>query len=368
MHNSYDVVVLGAGINGCAIARALASKGKSVLVLDKGKIGCGASSHSSRLIHGGLRYLEQLDFPLVYEALHDRQLLLERYGDLVELVPFYLPVYEYSERPAWMIRTGLWFYDLLSRFAAPHKRIGLEAFTTLFPRIKAERLRAVYCYYDGKTDDLALTQRIAAEAQAYGVQIRQGCEVEGIETQEESFILHLDNASVRTSTLINATGAWIDEVNGTFSLPSRYHITKVSGIHLVLEGLLVAHPLFLQTGGKRIFFMIPEPQNRQTLIGTTERVEEGPCDEVAVDEADVEYLINEANRYFQTPICREDVQRVFIGVRPLIYSKKDPTDLSREYKLDLHKMGKKTLMHVYGGKITTFWSLSQHAARTLENN
>ncbi len=360
MQSQYDVVVLGAGINGLASAKALAEKGMQVLVLEKNHIAAGASSHSSRLIHGGLRYLEHYEFALVKEALHDQKYLLDNYSDLVELRPFYLPVYEDSKRPLWLIRFGLWFYTMLARHGQKATRISKEAFLHQFTKIKAQKLRAVFRYYDGKTDDEALTRRIALEAQEAGVEIREGTQVQSLYVGEEKISIDVDNHRLECELLINATGAWIDEVNAKYGLESSYRIEKLSGIHLVIDRVLVPDPLILETSTNRIIFIIPEADT--TLIGTTERSEEGRTDAIKVNNDDIEYLLQESNRYLKKELRRTDIKEVFIGTRPIIKSSKDPSQMSREYRLDLHQTGKSRVLHIYGGKLTTFVSLAKKVA------
>ena len=363
MQNRYDVVVLGAGINGSAIAKAFAQEGKSVMVLEKNHIGAGASSHSSRLIHGGLRYLENFEFSLVREALHDRQYLLESYPNLVKLRHFYLPVYENSRRPAWMIRLGLWLYSLFARNVQKAQKVPNTLFLKKFNAIKAEGLKAVFTYSDAKTDDEALTRRIADEAKAFGAEIVEHAAIKRLTIDDEKIAIELDGRSIRTSLLINATGAWVDEVNARFGLPSSYTIEKLSGIHLVIDRVLVPDPLFLETASKRIFFIIPEKET--TLIGTTERSEAGEVDKIKVNNEDIDYLLRESNVYLKKTLTRKDVKEVFIGTRPIIKSAKDPTRMSREYKLDLHRIGQNKVLHVYGGKLTTFPSLAKRVVKVL---
>jgi glycerol-3-phosphate dehydrogenase len=364
MKNRYDAVILGAGINGAAIAGELAKEGKSVLVLEKGSIGSGASSHSSRLIHGGLRYLENMEFSLVKEALHDRGHLLQTYPDLVELRPFYLPVYENSRRPSWMIRLGLWLYGFFANHAPKAQEVEKETFLQKFGAIKGEGLRAVFRYYDGKTEDLALTRKIAEEAKENGADIVEHAEIRSLEVDDEKIAIETGGQKVETRLLVNATGAWVDEVNARFKLPSNYTIEKISGIHLVIGRVLVPEPLFLETASRRIFFIIPEAQT--TLIGTTERVETCETDAIRVNNEDIEYLLRESSAYLKKPLRREDIKEVFIGTRPIIKSAKDPTRMSREYKLDLHILGKSRVLHVYGGKLTTFPSLAKKVAEILK--
>ena len=150
-------------------------------------------------------------------------------------------------------------------------------------------------------------------------------------------------------------------------MPANYRIRKVSGIHIFLDGLLTPDPMFMQTRDRRIFFIIPEPENGQTLIGTTEREEQAPVDAVEVQEADVVYLLNEVNAYLvrNARIRREDVRKVVLGIRPLVARRADPTDLSRDYRLDLHRKSETRLLHVFGGKLTTYLSLARKVAEVL---
>ncbi|EDZ62186.1 FAD dependent oxidoreductase [Sulfurimonas gotlandica GD1] len=363
MHIKYDVVILGAGINGIAIAKALALEEKKVLVIEKNHIASGASSHSSRLIHGGLRYLEHFEFSLVREALNDQQYLLETYPDLVKLRHFYLPIYKNSKRPVWMIRLGLWLYSFFAKHEHKAVEVKKKDFLDKFKSIKEKNLKAVFKYFDGKTDDYALTQQIAQEAKVQGVEILEETELKTVLIDDEIIKIETSDGYVETNLIINATGAWIDEINAKFNLPSSYSIEKLSGIHLVIDRVLTPEPLILETASKRIFFIIPEINT--TIIGTTERSEDSNVDDIKIDDEDVEYLLRESNRYLKSELNRDDIKEVYIGTRPIIKSHKDPTMMSREYKLDLHHIGKNRVMHVYGGKLTTFPSLARRAVEIL---
>ncbi|HQS65723.1 MAG TPA: FAD-dependent oxidoreductase [Sulfuricurvum sp.] len=361
----YDIIIIGAGINGCAIAREASKLGKRVAVIDKQTIGSGASSRSSRLIHGGLRYLEHGDFALVKEALYDRSRLIAAYPDLVVLRPFTLPVYAGVGRPWWIIKAGLYLYDLFSRFIAPHHVMSMEIFTSSFPALKTKGLRKIFTYYDAKTNDLLLTQTVAQEAQELGTVFFENTTLHEIKHHENTFELLCGDRHLETPILINATGPWIDEINHRFNLPSRYKISKISGIHIVIDGLLTPEPVFLQTDHHRIFFIIPENKANQTVIGTTERRETSETDEVHINEEDINYLLTHTNHFLTTPLKREDVIDSYIGVRPLIESKKSMVKTSREYQLDLHDFGQTQLLHVFGGKLTTHSSLAQKAINLL---
>lgn len=364
--STYDVIVLGAGINGCGIAQVLSERGQKVLVLDKGEIGGGTSSKSSRLIHGGLRYLETMRFGLVREALQDRLELLRRYPDLVMMRPFFLPIYKTSPRPAWMLWVGVKLYDILAGRKNKYRSgfVKKDVFAKEFGALKQDGVLQVLKYYDGKTNDWDLTRRVADDATALGCEFQEN--VGGVEVSwdVDGFVVGFGGEVCRSLRLVNATGPWIDEVVARYGWPARFQIRKISGIHIFVNGLLTPEPMFLQTGGKRIFFIIPEPDKGQTMIGTTEREEGVDIDAVVVQDEDVDYLLREVNAYLkpERQVQKSDVKEASIGVRPLVANRDDPTDLSREYELDLHVKGDTKLLHVFGGKLTTYLSLSRHAA------
>lgn len=364
-----DVIILGAGINGSGIAREMAIGGKTVTVIDKSTIGSGTSSKSSRLIHGGLRYLETFQFKLVHEALMDRQELLRLYPDLVKMKSFYIPIYKPSPRPAWMIWFGLKFYDLLSSRRRQHQSriVNRKKFSVHAASFKNDGLKAVFHYYDAKTNDLKLTLRVAQDAIESGANFYQNTHISSIVNEKDSFTVRTSQGDFTAPTLINATGPWIDEVNSKFELPAKFSIRKISGIHIVLEGLLTQDLMFMQTKEKRIFFVIPEPTNNQTIIGTTEREETVSIDEVTICEEDIEYLIKNINNYLKPgfQILRQNVKNAYLGVRPLVAEADNPTNLSREYELDIHKFGDATLLHVFGGKLTTYLSLARKVNKKL---
>lgn len=366
-----DVIILGAGINGCGIARELALSGKTITVIDKSTIGSGTSSKSSRLIHGGLRYLETLQFKLVHEALMDRQELLRIYPNLVKMRSFYIPIYKPSLRPAWMIWFGLKFYDLLSgKNKQHHSRVlPRKQFDVHAASFKQEGLKAVFHYYDAKTNDLQLTQRVAQDAIESGATFYENTYTSAITNNNDCFTVRTSQGDFTAPILINATGPWIDEVISKFEFPAKFSIRKISGIHIILDGLLTQDLMFMQTKQKRIFFVISEPENNQTLIGTTEREETDLIDNIFVQEEDILYLIENINNYLKPgfQILRQNVKDAFIGVRALVAEAENPTNLSREYELDKHTFGNTTLLHIFGGKLTTYLSLARKVRKTIFN-
>ncbi|MDP6040921.1 MAG: FAD-dependent oxidoreductase, partial [Candidatus Latescibacteria bacterium] len=301
--------------------------------------------------------------------LSDRLELLGRYPELVSMRPFYLPIYRTSPRPVWMLWTGIKVYDALAGRHNVYRsgRVSRKQFAREFSALKQNGVRAVLRYYDGKTNDLALTKRVAKDAEEMGCVFCEGVDVRDVGWDERGFVVTVGDQVFKSLRLVNATGPWIDEVTDRYNLPAEFQIRKVSGIHVFVDGLLTPDPMFLQTGGKRIFFIIPEPENGQTMIGTTEREETVSIDEVTVQEEDVDYLIREVNQYLVSDrqIQQVDIKGAIVGVRPLVAKKADPTDLSREYELDLHSRGETQLLNVFGGKLTTYLSLSRQVAQML---
>ncbi|MBC8214477.1 MAG: FAD-dependent oxidoreductase [Candidatus Marinimicrobia bacterium] len=369
-YSQYDVIIIGAGINGCGIAKEFSIRGKKVLVLEKNTIASGTSSKSSRLIHGGLRYLETFQFGLVREALLDRQQLLIEYPNLIKMKPFYLPIYKTSPRSALIVWLGLKLYDIL---AGKHRHfhskiISRKEFCKKTTVLKQSELTAVFRYYDAKTNDRKLTQNVAEDAKKMGCKFIENSEIISIQQDNKIITINTKQNEFTSKVLINATGPWIDEVNKKYHLFAHYHIRKISGIHIVIDGILVPDCMFMQTERKQIFFIIPEIENNQTIIGTTEREESSLCDEIKVSEEDVQYLISHLNFYLQPQhkISRHEIKKTFIGIRPLIANKKNLTDLTREYRFDLIQKKKTKLLHIFGGKLTTHPSLAQKVIKILK--
>ena len=301
LQSSFNAIILGGGINGCGIARELGFRGKRALIVEKATIGSGTSSKSPRLIHGGLRYLKTFQFQLVRESLKDREELLKLYPHLVQMKLFYFPCYKQNSRTPFLIWMGLKLYDMFSGRSSeyPSKTISLEDFGQLIPSLKQDGLRKVFQYYDAKTNDLKLTKQVAKDAQLFGATIHENTQIKNIYWVNNQFTLETDHETFFSQILINATEPWIDEVNKKYSFPAQYHIRKISGIHLMIKRLLTNYIMFMQTHGKRIFFIIPEPEENRTMIGTTEREENCPTDDVIINSKDINYMINNINYYLK---------------------------------------------------------------------
>jgi len=260
-------------------------------------------------------------------------------------------------------------YDVLSGGDRQyHSRvISRNNFPIHAASFSTDNLAGVFHYYDAKTNDQKLTQRVAEDAQNNGASFYENTTIESIEQKDSGYVVKSNSETFESPILINATGPWIDEVNQRFSLPAKFNIRKISGIHITLDGLLTQDLMFMQTKEKRIFFVIPEREHNQTIIGTTEREEFAPIDNIKINEEDIEYLLANINNYLKPgfKLLRKNVKDSWIGVRPLIAEADNPTNLTREYELDLHKLGEVKLLHVFGGKLTTYLSLARKVRKVL---
>jgi len=361
-HTYFDIIILGAGINGCAIANTFSQDGKKVLVIDKSTIASGTSSKSSRLIHGGLRYLENFEFSLVKESLKDRNNLVEKYPNLVKMNKFYLPVYKNNKRSSFIIRVGLKLYDLLSwNKNYTSGIINRKNSDEKFKYLRKDNLKSILYYHDAVTDDKKLTKVISEEAKSAGAVFLENYAINTIDKSKE--IINIDNAYT-TKLLVNATGPWINEVIDKYNLNSDYKINKVSGIHIEIDKLLVSSPMILEAENNRIFFVIPNVKN--TIIGTTERAEDCKCDNVDINDEDVKYLLNYINKYFNININRSNIINKWIGIRPLIESKNNLSKISRDYIIDIHNYNTLKVVNIFGGKLTTFNSLSKKVKQKIK--
>lgn len=359
MLKKYDAIILGAGINGCAIANILSQNNKSVLVIDKANIASGTSSKSSRLIHGGLRYLENFEFNLVKKSLKDRNRLVEKYPSLVQMKKFYLPIHKNSKRNPFVIRLGLKIYDYLSGDKKYFSgKVSEEEFKRVSSQFIIEGNKKVYYYYDAVTNDKELTKLIAEESKLSGTEYLENYFVQNVQINKEIVI---DDKYI-TNLLINVTGPWINEVCSAYDFKTSYSINKVSGIHIEIDQKLSEEPMILQAEKNRIFFVIPNGSN--TIIGTTERAENELCDNIQVKQDDVEYLENLIRKYFD--IDNYKIINQWIGIRPLIESKDNLSKVSRDYILEVKRLDKNMVLNVFGGKLTTFHSLSQKVFNTLK--
>jgi len=373
----FDLAVIGAGINGAGIARDAALRGLKVIVFDKDDMCSGCSAISSRLVHGGLRYLEYGEIPLVYESLHERRYLRLTAPHLVEPLRICIPIYAGARRGPLLIRMGMLAYDVLSlRKTVPnHQMLSSAELQAEEPGLEAEGLRAAARYYDAQ---VAFAERLVLEnllaARSAGAEIRTHCEVTGIRVEEgavESIncVDHAGNSdSVQVNAIINAAGPWVDRVLDVAPSPSKRLIGGTKGSHIIVGKFDGApHDAFYVEAAAdgRPFFIIP--WNDQYLIGTTDIRYEEDLDYIRASGAEVDYLLAETNRVFpRAALTRADIHYAYAGVRPLPYQKKGPESaITRRHIIKSNKEIARGLLSIIGGKLTTYRSLAEQAVDKL---
>jgi glycerol-3-phosphate dehydrogenase len=362
----YDLVVIGGGITGAGIARDAALRGVKVALFEKADFAAGTSSKSSKLIHGGLRYLEHGEIRLVFESVSERRVQTRVAPHLVRPLPFLVPIYD-GVRPGFEImNVGLWLYDSLALFRSPklHKAYrGVKAALKIEPQLRAEGLRGVLEYYDCATDDARLVLENAIDAIALGAECHTYTEVLRFERDGNRRITGVavrdrltgKSWSVQARAVILAAGAWTDEMIARFELPERKLLRPTKGVHIVLprERLPLARAITLISPvDGRVMFAIP--WRERTVLGTTDTDYDGPADDVAADASDVRYLVNSGNGYFPgANLTTDDVIATWAGLRPLIAAPPDvdESSVSREHEVFTRKDG---LVIIAGGKLTTY--------------
>ena len=367
-----DVLIVGGGINGCGIARDLAGRGWRVLLCEKDDLAAHTSSSSTKLIHGGLRYLEHHEFALVRKALQEREVLLRSAPHIMWPLRFVMP-HDPSMRPAWMVRIGLFLYDHLARREVlPGSRaIDLRTHAAGVP-LKPQFERG-FVYSDGWVDDARLVVLNAIDARAKGAEVLTRTPCLHMQRDEHGWTAVLagpaGRRTVRTRAVVNAAGPWAESFLRGVARPARgealatRHLRLVKGSHIVVPRLFTHdHAYIFQNPDKRIIFAIPY-EDAFTLIGTTDIELTGDDPGAAHIGADeIDYLCTQASRYFEKPVAPADVAWSYSGVRPLLDDASgDPSAVTRDYMLESNTAAA-PLLSVWGGKITTFRKLSEDAA------
>lgn len=366
---NYDVVVIGGGIHGVGVAQAAAAAGHSVLLLERQALAAGTSSRSSKLIHGGLRYLESAQFGLVRESLREREILLRNAPDLVRRVSFYVPVYATTRRRPWMIRAGLSLYALLgglsrdARFEKlrPSGWPGLDGLDT-------RDLRAVFRYTDAQTDDTLLTRAVMHSAQALGAELRCPANFLSAARHGEYFDVHyLDGAAqcrCRAQTLVNAAGPWVNPVLRRVSpRPPMLAVELVQGAHIILARETRRGIYYVEAprDGRAVFVM---PWQGKTLVGTTETVFHGDPGEARPLAQEIDYLQTSWRHYF--PPGDDAVLGSFAGLRVLPRAGGPVFRRSRETVLYPDDPERPGLVTIYGGKLTGYRATALKVLRLLQ--
>ena len=359
--NKYDVVVAGGGIHGAGVAQAAAAAGYSVLLLEQTAIAAGTSSRSSKLIHGGLRYLESFQFGLVRQSLHERSLMLKLAPDLVRLVPFHIPVYKTTRRRPWQIHAGLSLYSILGGLGADNRfeRLSLRQWDNP-DEIDTHGLQAVFRYYDGQTDDAALTRAVVKSAETLGARI--ACPARLVSAQIEQQAVHIQYVEqgqvteCRSSVLVNATGPWVNHVlQSLIPAQSTFPMELVRGTHIRVEGLIHSANWYLEApqDGRAVFAM---PREGCILIGTTESIYKGDPANVAPTDQEQQYLLNILAHYFpyyrNSKKCR--ILSAYAGLRVLPAGTQTAFQRSRETLLLADNQSCPRVISVYGGKLTNW--------------
>jgi len=376
----FDLIVIGAGINGVAIARDAAMRGLSVLVLEKDDIASGTTSWSTRLIHGGLRYLEHAELGLVRESLHERERLLRNAPHLVQPLGLLLPIYEGARRGPILIRAGMTLYDVLAfdKSLDHHHMLKRNAAIRAVPTINIEGLRGAALYYDAQ---VVYAERLAVEnalsAAEHGAVVvtharvtrllSEGAVVRGVEFHDE-----VDEAMVRVQgrAVVNVAGPWVDQLlrEAPGGSVARRLIGGTKGSHLVVDQLDVLHDraLYFEANDGRPIFVVP--WNGFHLIGTTDLRFDGDLDNVKISEAEIDYLLKETSALLPgSRIARERIRYSYSGIRPLPYHPDGaPGEVTRKHIIVDHTPNMRGLFSIVGGKLTTHRALAQGAVDRVQ--
>ncbi len=363
----YDVCVIGGGIHGVGVAQAAAAAGYTVALLEKSRLAEGTSSRSSKLIHGGLRYLEQLEISLVWESLRERELLFRIAPDLVKRQKFYIPVYDRTSRKPWVMKIGLLMYAVLS---GGHKNCWFKT----VPRsdwdsldgINQAGLKCVLQYWDGQTDDAALTRAIMQSAQDLGADLffpaRFVSAEIGRDEVEVFFQFGSDSFSTRANVVVNAAGAGVNEVLNHFTPKvAQLAVENIQGTHIELPGIITQGCYYVEAKDKRVVFVMP--WNERTLVGTTEVKFEGNPDEVTPLDSEVRYLSETYETHF--PDRDHSIINQWAGLRVLPVATGAAFKRSRETMLPVDDQSRPRLLSIYGGKLTGYRATAEKVMKIL---
>jgi glycerol-3-phosphate dehydrogenase len=369
---TYDIAIIGGGVNGCGIARDAAGRGLSVFLCEKDDLASATSSASTKLVHGGLRYLEHYEFRLVREALIERETLLRMAPHIIWPLRFVLPHHK-GLRPAWLIRLGLFLYDHLGgrKILPPTRSLDLKRDPAGAP-LKADYVKA-FEYSDCWVEDSRLVVLNARDAADRGAVVRTRTHCSRAERQGSQWLLTLEDErgetrEIKARSLINATGPWVSSfLTESLRMNAADRVRMVKGSHIILRRLFDHDRCYIfQNSDGRIVFAIPYEQDF-TLIGTTDEDFEGDPAKAEISERETDYLITALSDYLATPIRREDIVASYSGVRPLYDDGASAAqEATRDYVLKLEGAeGEAPLLNVFGGKITTYRRLAEAALEKL---
>jgi glycerol-3-phosphate dehydrogenase len=374
----FDVLVVGGGITGVGVALDAATRGLRTALVDRGDFAAGTSSKSSKLVHGGLRYLQQKEIRLVYEALAERQVLRKTAPHLVKVLPFLLPVFTKDgllpRRLARLLGTTMWMYDFTGglRIGKVHKRITNDQALEYMPTLPRERLAGSYVYYDAQADDARLTLAVARTAADHGAMLANYAGVVGLLKDDDGrvrgarVVADGNEIDVRANVVVNATGVWSDQVRGFDEGTHPHSIRPAKGVHITVPWSLVQNSIAV---------VVPVPKDRRsvfvvpwgdfTYIGTTDTDYDGPLDDPQCTPDDIQYLLRAINFSVTTTITEDDIVGTWAGLRPLVAAAKSErtSDLSRRHSVTTARSG---LITVTGGKLTTYRRMAADTVDAVE--
>jgi glycerol-3-phosphate dehydrogenase len=370
---TFDVLVIGGGATGAGVALDAATRGLRTALVERADFATGTSSKSSKLIHGGIRYLAQGDVSLVYQALMERRRLLRNAPHLVRILGFMLPIYRKGGLIPRLFARGfglvLWFYDLTggALVVGRHRRLTRDEAVAKMPTLKSDQIVSAYLYYDARVDDARLTLAIARTAADHGAAVANYCRVTGIrkdgagKAAGATVDTGAGTVDISARVVVNAAGVWVDDVGRIDTGPGHEMMRPARGVHMVVPSSLVRNEVavILPAGtGPGSVFAIPWHEGGLTYIGTTDTDYGGDMDHMVVDAGDVDILLSHLNPNVQSPLSSADVVGTWAGVRPLLKgAKSDKTaDLSRHHKITRWPSD---VVSVTGGKLTTYRRMAQ---------
>ena len=365
MSKVFDLFIIGGGINGAGLARDAAGRGLSVCLADKGEIGGATSSWSTKLIHGGLRYLENYEFKLVRDSLKEREIIYKIAKPISKPIPFIIP-YVDKIRPAWLIKMGLFLYDNLGGKTIIPKSNTLDISKKL-PNILKKKYKTGFQYFDVQIDDKKLTKLNIKSAKKYKAKVLEYNKVKKAEIDGNEWVIHLQKGEkIKSKILINASGPWINEtLKKNIKIKSKNKIRLVKGSHIITKKLYKKDVAFtFQNTDKRIIFVIPY-KKKFSLIGTTEIEVKSP-ENKEISKKEIQYLIRSVNNYLEKQISTKDIVDSYSGIRPLIEDFNQASKVTRDYIFDLNIIKKLPLLSIYGGKLTTYRKLAENVLLDLE--
>ncbi len=365
MKDIFDLLIIGGGINGASIARDASLRGLNVCIVEQKKLASGASSNSSKLAHGGLRYLEQFEFSMVKKTLKERDILLATAPKYVKPLEFIYPVYKFSKRPFWKIKIGLKIYSLLSKSSIlpDYKILKPDSIIKKCPQIKDAFLIGGASYYDGQLNDKEMVLANIKEAQNYKTEVHENTKVisfikENGKTTGVNIIKKNKEYKLYSKCIINTTGPWTNTIAALDNKTNSNLVTPTKGVHIVLPNIGLNQALILETPqDSRIFFLIP--WNNKTLVGTTDTPFTGHPDNLNASQEDLRYLLKAANYYLKNHVFTyNDILDTFVGLRPLQTSNKNASKKSRDFTIIQSESG---LFHLFGGKYTSYRLMAEIA-------